>query len=232
MKILTLPEYTCKKITVPESGISMNMAASPWSLSESFSPFVLTDGSSAASRKTYVKMFWNEKGLYLLFKCEDPCIWGYFENHNDRIFDEEVVEVFININPDDDLYYELDLSPKNVLFTALIRNEGLPDYDSIEKLLDRGEIESKVIIDGVINDPLYKSRSWSAFIRIPFSMVGLDSPPKNGDVWRINLYRIDRPFPDVEDPDIKDEFSCWSPTCTIPAAFHRPDHFGKLIFKV
>ena len=40
--------------------------------------------------------------------------------------------------------------------------------------------------------------------------------------WRANFYRIERPR------DGQPEFSCWSPTQTEPADFHKPAQFGVL----
>ena len=42
------------------------------------------------------------------------------------------------------------------------------------------------------------------------------------DTWRANLYRIERPR------DAAPEYSCWSPTLTDPADFHKPARFGVL----
>ncbi|HEY6323364.1 MAG TPA: hypothetical protein VJA16_17615 [Thermoanaerobaculia bacterium] len=44
-------------------------------------------------------------------------------------------------------------------------------------------------------------------------------PPRR---WRANFYRIERPRGSPP------ELSCWSPTLTEPADFHRPDRFGVL----
>ncbi|MEZ4835614.1 MAG: hypothetical protein R2873_27085 [Caldilineaceae bacterium] len=45
-------------------------------------------------------------------------------------------------------------------------------------------------------------------------------------VWRANFYRIERPR---EGRSVHPtEFSCWSPTLTEPADFHRPARFGIL----
>jgi hypothetical protein len=40
--------------------------------------------------------------------------------------------------------------------------------------------------------------------------------------WRANFYRIERPH------DAEPEFSCWSPTMSDPADFHKPAYFGVL----
>ena len=77
-------------------------------------------------------------------------------------------------------------------------------------------------MDGKLNDPASVDQSWKAGMRIPFAALGLDAP-KAGDAWRMNLFRIER--------DQGDQYICWSPTFTEPAAFHHPKYFGKLRFR-
>jgi hypothetical protein len=57
---------------------------------------------------------------------------------------------------------------------------------------------------------------------VPGHSVGAPSAAPIPTAWRANFYRIERPH--LSDP----EFSCWSPTHTEPASFHRPSHFGLL----
>ncbi|RIK17306.1 MAG: hypothetical protein DCC52_16950 [Chloroflexi bacterium] len=62
---------------------------------------------------------------------------------------------------------------------------------------------------------------WGAFA-IPWSSVTADS--RTPSVCRANFYRIERPR------DAATEYSCWSPTLTDPADFHKPARFGWLEF--
>ena len=75
---------------------------------------------------------------------------------------------------------------------------------------------------GAISPP---DTSWSCEIAIPFKdlLTAPNIPPKAGDVWRMNLYRIDRGRTEAED-----EYTAWSPTQKID--YHRPQHFGSLRF--
>ena len=207
-----------------------NGEAFPWHYVSHLPDFITAKGDAEAKRITSVKTFHGDNTFFVLFECKDPCIWGLKSKHNDPISDEEVVEVFLSPDPDSGYYYEFELSPANVRFAALVKNHGSPDWENIEKYLDCSRMKTSVEIEGKINEPQFSSRGWSAIIGIPFSMMGLEKPPENGDVWRGNFYRIDRPHP--EKPDMfEHEFSCWSPTLTDPPAFHRPDKFGRIIFE-
>ena len=57
-------------------------------------------------------------------------------------------------------------------------------------------------------------QDWWAELSIPW-----EKPSK---IWRANFYRVERPR------DGAPEFTCWSPTLTNPADFHKPARFGLL----
>ena len=65
---------------------------------------------------------------------------------------------------------------------------------------------------------------WTVEIAIPFNefTTAPNIPPKAGDKWLMNLYRIDRP------EDGNDEYSAWQPTGA--EQYHLPDKFGELVF--
>jgi hypothetical protein len=57
---------------------------------------------------------------------------------------------------------------------------------------------------------------------IPFSDLGLRRAPEAGELWRINLYRIDRsPEP---------SYAAWSPPLGAAGDVHKPAQFGYLGF--
>jgi hypothetical protein len=60
-------------------------------------------------------------------------------------------------------------------------------------------------------------------LRIPFASLGID-PPKPGDSWRANFYRIDR------STQRGDEFMAWRLTHKSPPDFHVPSAFGRIVF--
>jgi hypothetical protein len=66
------------------------------------------------------------------------------------------------------------------------------------------------------------SKWWDAEAAVPIRELAPPClPPKPGDEWRLNVFRIDR-------TKKKNEFQAWSPTGRID--FHMPWHFGKLVF--
>ena len=49
------------------------------------------------------------------FRAEDPDIWGTYTNRDDPLWDEEVVEVFLDDDCDEWSFLEFEVSPNNVV---------------------------------------------------------------------------------------------------------------------
>ncbi len=148
--------------------------------------------------------------------------------HDSDIYNEECVEVFISPAGTAHQYYEINVSPKNVVFDACILNSrltpgsrtpfiGLPEYSP------RG-MRTVVHVEGKLDEP-GKTKYWNVEYAIPLSQLfgAPHIPPRPGDEWRLNLYRIDYP------KDGRQEFYAWNPTEIID--FHLPWRFGVLHFQ-
>ncbi|MHB1001660.1 MAG: carbohydrate-binding family 9-like protein [Armatimonadota bacterium] len=219
------PVYQCRKVPPGSITVDGNLNDPGWQSANVINELMLSDGSNRAERRTSVRMCWDDRYLYISFDCDDPDIWGTMHKRDDPIFDEEVVEAFID--PDSDLidYYEFEMSPRGVLFDAIIHNPtGLRADMTMNKEWDCEGWLTAVRVDGTLDNRDDVDKGWTAEWAIPFaSILGADDlHPGNGDTWRINLFRIDlTPTP---------EFSCWSPTLETPANFHVPKMFGTLVF--
>jgi hypothetical protein len=123
----------------------------------------------------------------------------------------------------DDLRVVFDLADR--VFDVLLRNE-LETVDHRMVLKDgsaRLEGTVHVIVpefEGKINVAA-REFSGDSFRR---RLIGAPHiPPREGDAWRMNLYRIDSPEPG------RQKFCAWNPTQKID--FHRPWRFGLLMFQ-
>ena len=178
-------------------------------------PFILADGSGPAQQQTHARICCDDAALYVRFDCEDRDIWGTYTQREDSIFDEEVVEVFIRSDMETpNTYYEFEVSPNGVLLDARITNPGLRHADIlVDCSWDCAGLRWQAARDD-------QAGRWWAVLVIPWSSIGPAGPPAT--LWRANFYRIERPH------DAAPEFSCWSPTMTDPADFHKPAYFGVL----
>ena len=83
---------------------------------------------------------------------------------------------------------EIEVSPNNTLFDAYFpaRREGMDlSWDS--------GVRSAVKFKGTINNPSDQDEEWTVEMAIPISKLANVPrvPPKKGDQWRFNLYRLD-----------------------------------------
>jgi hypothetical protein len=153
--------------------------------------------------------------LYVRFDCDDCDIWGTYTDRDDPIYDEEVVEIFLGAGEADLVrYFEFEVSPNGVLFDARIYN---PTSQRTELEWDETWNCPGIRWQAVRDDA---ANQWWAVVTIPWMAVGPPGDPSS--IWRANFYRIERPR------DAEPEYSCWSPTMTAPADFHKPAYFGVL----
>ena len=65
-------------------------------------------------------MAWDEANLYVAFASTDAEPWGRLKSRDARLWEEEVVEVFLDPDGDGRNYAELEVSPHNVVVDLLI----------------------------------------------------------------------------------------------------------------
>jgi hypothetical protein len=204
-----LPNYTVTK--VDDDWEWRNIPALP--------PLIKADGSGPARQQTKIKLCHDGRMLRVHFEVQDTSIWGTYLKRDDPIYEEEAVELFIAPGAEDpERYFEFEINPDGVLWDGKILNPGLAGEHMV--------VDYKWNCEGLHwkaerND---NRNVWHVWLGLPLRVLaGRETIPKT---WRANLYRIDRPY--LNKDDTMAEFSCWSPTLTKPATFHRPRRFGFL----
>jgi hypothetical protein len=145
------------------------------------------DGSPASLR-TEARILFDDRFLYVAFESEDPDVWGTLMKRDEPIYNEEVVEVFLDADANGRTYNELQVSPNNVQFDAYFpaRRQGMDtSYDA--------QMKTAVKIRGTLNNPSDTDEGWSAEMAIPFERLNAvpNVPPKAKDRWRFNLFRLE-----------------------------------------
>ena len=217
-----LPRYNCVWIS-EKLNIDGVLDEPVWNKAQEVE-LLLTDTEEKPDNPTKVKLLWDNDYLYISYFCVDPEIWATIDERDGHLYTEEVVEAFIDADSDLRTYLELEVNPLNALFDAFVlnakdRNQGI----SVMRDWNSKGIKYAVKIDGELNSRKGTDKSWMCEIAIPLKdfYTAPNCPPKPGDVWRLNLYRIDR-------REEKKEFSAWSTTGKID--FHIPQRFGYLNF--
>lgn len=218
-----MKEVSCRKIGA-DLFIDGCLDKPEWAQSQTVD-LVDTITGGKPRQATCVKLAWNEQFLYFGFCCEDTHIHATLTGYNDLLCVEEVVEVFIDDDNDQKTYIELEINPLNACLHYCIHNSlqhlnpGNPPNSS--RFIGFARLE-KSVRSAVCRDD--GNNRWSVEAAIPFSefLTARNNPPREGDRWRMNFYRIDRP------KDGQDEYSAWSPTEWVN--FHKPECFGEVVF--
>jgi hypothetical protein len=222
----SIPTYVCRKAT-GDIQVDGKLNEGDWKGAEEIQ-LLDNSGKGAAMRpKTSAKMLWDEKNLYVAFVSEDSDIRATMKQRDQYLWTEEVVEIFVGRT---DMYIEIEVNPLNTLFDGLIDLRGQTgrpkfDVDAIARV--NFDIKHETVVEGTVENPKDKDVCWVVELAIPHTALKdiHPVPPKDGHVWRLNLYRIDR---SLEAGKVTSAAGAWSPT---GGWFHDPARFGKLIFR-
>lgn len=206
-------EYRCRRI---ESNLTIDgdLGKPEWKAAEAVA---LKHNATGGSIKlnTSVKLLWNNDFLYVGFNCQDDYVCATMTEYNDKLYEEDVVEIFIDDDRDLKTYVEVEVNPLNAVLHYNIQNnlnKGILQFARVQK----------VVHSAVVRDEGNKAFTVELTIPLTEFITAKNNPPIKGDRWLMNLYRIDRA------KDGTDEHSAWSPT---DSNYHVPQRFGELIFE-
>ena len=172
---------------------------------------------------------WSKDALYLRFDARDPSPWHTMTQRDEHLWDEEVVEIFLDPAWAGKDYWELEISPTNVVCDVRMvaphptvtsdltwNHEGLKTAVRHEKNADGSP---KRWIAAAF-------APWAGFRSLPLpEKVAL--PPAAGEAWGFNAFRIERPNGPARPTDGAVN-RAWSPTGA--PSFHVPAAFRKFVF--
>lgn len=168
--------------------------------------------------QTEVATLWTPAYLYIAYRCKYSTL-NIYEGEDPakerwELWDRDVVEVFVNPQPERaNHYYEFEVAPNNQWIDLVIDLDKNPFNDAGWN--SGFEHATRV-------DP--QKHVWTCEMRIP--VHALDAPAlEAGAEWRINFYRADGPGPDTQR-----RFLSWSPVQSSKRTFHTPSSFGLIRF--
>lgn len=177
---------------------------------------------------TRFRAVWNDDGLFLRFDADDDAPWHTMTRRDEHIWEEEVVEIFVDLDRSGHDYYELEISPANVVCDLRMIAPWPNKKGDIDWNL--GGLETRVHKRAAGG----AREGWTATAFLPWKgLATLPSgmrttvPPKPGDKWRFNVFRIKRPG-GPKSPEKDAVFAAWSPTSG--QSFHDASAFRDLVF--
>jgi hypothetical protein len=181
------------------------------------------DGKREASRRTTVRILHDRERIYVAFECEDPDVWTDHRGRDSHMWTEDVVEVFIDPDPRDPGYVELEVNPLGDLFDGMffqLRRQVLMSWNPA--------IELAVGVEGTVNRRDDTDRSWTVEMAIPVGDLALSegvgrpgAELRSGTSFTINFYRNER-------TKEGNELQAWAP---VRGDFHETGLFGRVIFE-
>jgi len=178
--------------------------------------------------ETRFRALWSPAGLFLRFDADDASPWHTMTREDEHLWDEEVVEIFIDLDRSGRDYYELEINPANVICDLRMISPWPNQKGDID--WDLAGLETRVHArKGEGAPPGWMATAflpWSGFRSLP-SAGPVALPPKPGDAWRFNVFRIERPG-GPESPQKDGVFAAWSPPSG--RSFHDAGAFRDLVF--
>lgn len=213
--------YPCRSVSPPPS-IDGEIAETAWTGSQWLTLRENSQGGNPV-QSGRVAALWDQEFLYIAFDFQDNNILSTITTRDDRLWVQDVAEVFIAPSGNDRLYYEFQFSPLSNWRDALVIHHGVK---SEFKVLQEWNVEARVKAQarGTLENNQDDDIGWTAEIAIPFADLWLadNRPPVHGERWKMNFYRIDY-------GGEKPELSAWCPT--LKPTFHDPPSFGTVEFR-
>jgi hypothetical protein len=225
-----------------------------WDRAPELGPFVLNQEGTPATHRTTARVLWDAGHLYFAFEVSDPDVWARAAERDDGdLPQDEVVEVFLDDGGDEVTYFELEVSPANVVQDLFCFIPQAPvDYNPDANFIamnawDARGLRTAVGVRGTLQtvashlglDPPPRvdgDTGWVVEIALPWRAIRpfpsnrhahRPVPPRVGDEWRLGLYRLERPRADA---------AAWGhdPAATLPlntaqALFDPPERLQTLI---
>lgn len=212
------PEYRIRRAngTITIDG---NLDEPAWRRAEQTDAWVNPNDGSPVDLTSWAKVLWDDENLYVGLFAEDPDVFASITERDGDLWDEEVLEVYIDGMSNGRDYLEFQINPVGTVFDAFFAQHVDRDLPRARAQNIAG-LETAVSVDGTVDNRDDRDRSWTAELKIPMASLPsfIDLPPSNGDTIRLNFYRYDR---SNDDPT---RYLAWSPVGG--GSFHQPDRFG------
>ncbi len=172
--------------------------------------------------QTVARMLWDDENLYVGYYCRDKHISAYVTERHGPVSKDDCVEIFLAPNPGKVAnYYTFEI---NAIGTML--NRCRTDWWAGPPTWEPEGVRRRTSYHGLAKkDEAPDDDHWVVELAIPLKNFARDAahtPPREGDVWRLNLNRTGGVT--------NRQSSSWSLIPTPKPAFHTPSAFGEARF--
>ena len=229
--------YICKR-AVAKIAIDGRLDEAAWDVAPWTERFVDIEGALRRPPRfaTQVKMLWDQHNFYIAARLEEPQVCATLTKHDAVVYQDNDFEVFIDPNGDARDYCEIEINAHNTVFDLLLRRTYRDGGPALHDWNLAG-LRTAVFVDGTLNDPSDVDRAWTVEMALPWKALGefarTPSPPKDGDIWRVNFSRVQWQYRVSKGryQKLSDTTECnwvWSPQGTVD--MHIPERWGFVAF--
>ncbi|HYO82733.1 MAG TPA: carbohydrate-binding family 9-like protein [Bryobacteraceae bacterium] len=193
-----------------------------WRDAPSMGDFTFLWMKDGAKEQTIAKLLWDDENLYVSWQAHDKHISAYVTQTNGPVYQDDCVEIFIAPNPEKvKNYYNFEINAIGAMLS-----QARADWRLGELWWEPEGMRYRTSFHGrPKKDELPEDTQWVVEAAIPLSNFARDAvhtPPRNGDVWRLNLQRLGG--------KTDAQYSAWSPLPGDRPNFHQPEAFGIVRF--
>lgn len=138
---------------------------------------------------------WDPVALHVRWDSVDDEPWHTMTRRDDHIWEEEVVELFLDADGSGRNYAELEINPINIVCDLRVESPW-PSLKSLTEW-DWAGMSSTVVPYKDAHDTV---EGWTAIARLPWAALrslypngAVALPPNGGQTWKFNVFRIKRP---------------------------------------
>ncbi len=162
-----------------------------WNRAKPTGRFTPPNGSDKEVPETHARFAFDDQNLYVGVEAIDDDVWSEFKEHDSNLWEQEVIELFIDANGDRKDYVELQVSPANVTFDAMFTHHR-SDLETARKW-DLQGFETAVFVDGTLNDRGDQDKKYTVEMKIPFaSLPDMKLPLTPESEIKSNMFRPDK----------------------------------------
>ncbi|MBN1126609.1 MAG: carbohydrate-binding family 9-like protein [Sedimentisphaerales bacterium] len=163
-----------------------------WSKAERIEDFfLLGKEKKCAPRITQAMLLWKNSHLCFAVVCKDDDVWSYTDQHDGKLWNGDVVELFIKPFVDKPVYYELEFSPNETVFDARFM-DGRTGGLNASNLAWESEAIVACNVVGTPDRHEDQDICWVLEAAIPLKAFSGDGcVPANGTQWTFAVCRYD-----------------------------------------
>jgi glucose/arabinose dehydrogenase len=217
--------HECRFVDNPPTidGIADDLA---WKSAQPIDRFTLPwlkEQERPARTATKARLAWDREFLYFIAEMDDGDLFADLTEHDAKIWNNDVFELFLKPAIDKTGYYEFQVNAAGTVLDMFLPKRS---FDNFEQQVKEGDfhVDAKVTRNGTLNQRTDKDQGWTVEGRIPWTdFLRTGGRPAPGEVWKFALCRYDYSV-EFDEP----ELSSSAPLQV--RSFHQHEDYADLTF--